>query len=1157
MRQWHLLGIFVLAAGQLAGQGGLSLTASMPAPIKGIIGNTYGAVFGRSELVTIPLLARFTATGGTPPYTYTIQSGSLPTGLLLNPTTGVIQGVPTGGNGTSVVVRAQDAQGRVATYNWGAIRVESPPEFFFQGMVGSSFKQATPMCGLAGGTGFRYQLRSLPQGLEVVPAGPVNLVTGSPATDGSFLGSYSCDNGQVRFEWRFRLRVDPMPVYYLPATEEGKDFEFLPVEFPGNPLGALYEISLPGPPEGVALMDPVIGRIAGTPSETCGCVWELRRTAADGSFRTHRYILRVHPDPEKDPDRLTADREFVKFQIPEGQQEPVVGAFLVRAGRRQNLRAVLEEIGSNSEEGSNLNPLHVQITPSGEASTDVVVQVSVDVKELERGDVNSVFVSVSREDPEAPGNWLEPELDLVVEITVEGKGPKLEVSKTQITERYSSNGYWSWSSNCSTSLIEIRNKGGGELEYSLSSLRISGNQKDWIRIRDEGRKLGPNSTSRVLVDLKCSDLPLGTYNAQFDVTAPDQPLVTVDIVLQVEPAFGTFIQGELYPLISIHSPPRTENYKVTITEGEPGDEWIVWLPEEDRYPWLKLQNGRGRSGDSFQLTFDPSPWRDPNCGEICRYVPGAYMMVAVIRNDSLVYNTGRWVYVEMGVVPYVPPSISDHFLFLPSRSQNEPSPETATTFMVNLNPSEQAFRSSEFYWPGNPTRQAFLDVQPKEGTLEPGDFDPLSPNGVGILTLASAPGPLDMPGFYLSDVTFRFRDLGSNSGIEHPRRLRVGQLVGRNGEPVPPTPSLSGVVGKAELASRARLTPTRPTAEVRQADTGCAPAPLLVLTLLEPLFKVPSGSPRQLRAKVVNACGEPVTEGLVTARFSNGDPSVTLFHQEEGQWVASWTPRTEAGVVRVTLEARVGEDLYGRDEVMGSVLDPGGPLLDAQGVRHAATGRAISMLTPGMLIRLQGRRLTASAGAAAESGATATELAGTQVIMAGAPLELLEVTPGEVLLRIPEDAEPGQEMALMLRRAQGGSLPVGIFPVIPASPGILTVDGSGSGQGSIYSLRDGRRMLAAGPQGALADELVAIEVSGLGVVREPGQEQTPLRVLLGEDELEIIPESVNPSPGKPGVSDVVFRMPVNRPIGAEVPVRVEAAGSRSTPATMSIEPDVR
>lgn len=36
-----------------------------------------------------------TASGGVPPYTYTIASGSLPTGLSLNSSTGVVSGTPT------------------------------------------------------------------------------------------------------------------------------------------------------------------------------------------------------------------------------------------------------------------------------------------------------------------------------------------------------------------------------------------------------------------------------------------------------------------------------------------------------------------------------------------------------------------------------------------------------------------------------------------------------------------------------------------------------------------------------------------------------------------------------------------------------------------------------------------------------------------------------------------------------------------------------------------------------------------------------------------------------------------------------------------------------------------------------------------------------
>ena len=66
--------------------------------------NVYGAVLGGFPLLTtcisatlplnVPFSASLTATGGTPPYTFAIISGSLPPLLVLNPSTGAITGVP-------------------------------------------------------------------------------------------------------------------------------------------------------------------------------------------------------------------------------------------------------------------------------------------------------------------------------------------------------------------------------------------------------------------------------------------------------------------------------------------------------------------------------------------------------------------------------------------------------------------------------------------------------------------------------------------------------------------------------------------------------------------------------------------------------------------------------------------------------------------------------------------------------------------------------------------------------------------------------------------------------------------------------------------------------------------------------------------------------
>jgi hypothetical protein len=65
--------------------------------------------------------------GGIPPYSWTIVQGSLPNGLTLNATSGVISGTPTGAGTSSFTVQVSDSETPAATATASLSIVITPP----------------------------------------------------------------------------------------------------------------------------------------------------------------------------------------------------------------------------------------------------------------------------------------------------------------------------------------------------------------------------------------------------------------------------------------------------------------------------------------------------------------------------------------------------------------------------------------------------------------------------------------------------------------------------------------------------------------------------------------------------------------------------------------------------------------------------------------------------------------------------------------------------------------------------------------------------------------------------------------------------------------------------------------------------------------------
>lgn len=133
------------------------------------------------------------AVGGVPPYNWSVASGTLPTGLSLNASTGVVSGTPSAAGSFLFTVRVRDSQPAPDTYTRGySINIASPPPasvniltVSLPGVVrGRLYKQTLQAAGGVRPYTWSISAGSLPPGLTLNPA--TGLISGKPTTRGAW-----------------------------------------------------------------------------------------------------------------------------------------------------------------------------------------------------------------------------------------------------------------------------------------------------------------------------------------------------------------------------------------------------------------------------------------------------------------------------------------------------------------------------------------------------------------------------------------------------------------------------------------------------------------------------------------------------------------------------------------------------------------------------------------------------------------------------------------------------------------------------------------------------------------------------------------------------------------------------------------------------------
>lgn len=132
------------------------------------------------------------ANGGAPPYTWAVTSGSLPDGLSLDPSTGVVSGIPTGSGASTFTVQATDSLTPTAQSATESLTLTVDPAAPLgvttttlpEATVGASY--SSTLDGSGGTTPYTWSVSSgsLPDGLILDPN--EGIIGGTPTNAGTF-----------------------------------------------------------------------------------------------------------------------------------------------------------------------------------------------------------------------------------------------------------------------------------------------------------------------------------------------------------------------------------------------------------------------------------------------------------------------------------------------------------------------------------------------------------------------------------------------------------------------------------------------------------------------------------------------------------------------------------------------------------------------------------------------------------------------------------------------------------------------------------------------------------------------------------------------------------------------------------------------------------
>jgi hypothetical protein len=246
--------------------------------------------------VSVPYSQTVTASNGATPYVYAVSVGTLPPGLTLNASTGVISGTPSSNVSANITISATDANACVGTQAYtlsvGCPAMAITPATLPAGLVGSVYSQTLSATGGTGPYSWTISAGTLPAGLTLSGAG---VLSGTPTTSnglGVSITARALDTTGCAVTQSYTLQICPVitvnPTSLANGTVGTAYTDTLSATGGTGPYTfAIATGSLPA----WATLNGSTGVITGTPNNTTAATFTIRATDANSCSGTRVYTI--------------------------------------------------------------------------------------------------------------------------------------------------------------------------------------------------------------------------------------------------------------------------------------------------------------------------------------------------------------------------------------------------------------------------------------------------------------------------------------------------------------------------------------------------------------------------------------------------------------------------------------------------------------------------------------------------------------------------------------------------------------------------------------------------------------------------------------------------------------------------------------------------